>query len=522
MHKYLKQHLFSVGCACLLLLTNSFLQVFAATRMADLANALIAKNINLFGQLLMLIFLLWFISFIISFFESYIEESATQDILTDIRNDIATALTEMPENDFQNNPVDYYESYLQNDVNLIQREGVNTFFRIVRFSGNAIFALIALYLYSPILFITAIFLVVLIVLVPRLCKKYLSNGVEEISKANEKFLKYTSSGLHGYETLFVFNALSEIKKLVDTGSSILKKANVHNAIRRSIVDIITSVVNIGSQLIILGITGFLHFKGVLSAGAILSTAELATKVFDSAGIINRYLAQLLSTSGIFAKFSKLKNLVIPDKQKFDLASFPMQFKTLEFRDVSFSYPGSRTTILSHFSYAFTRDNFYKLNGDSGRGKSTLLKLATGQLKPNSGEILLNGININQIPQEVINELIIYLPQKVTIFPYSINYNISLGRKVNLEKLASVKEKFGIDDSWQYNSLSGGQKQRVALARLIDSTNKLVLLDESFSSIDLKSSQDLLQMFLKDCKTIVLVSHRNNEIGDFPVKNLTLK
>lgn len=157
MPKYLKQHLFSVGCACLLLLTNSFLQVFAATKMADLANALIAKNINLFGQLLMLIFLLWFISFIISFFESYIEESATQDILTDIRNDIATALTEMPESDFQNNPVDYYESYLQNDVNLIQREGVNTFFRIVRFSGNAIFALIALYLYSPILFITAIF-----------------------------------------------------------------------------------------------------------------------------------------------------------------------------------------------------------------------------------------------------------------------------------------------------------------------------------------------------------------------------
>ena len=200
----------------------------------------------------------------------------------------------------------------------------------------------------------------------------------------------------------------------------------------------------------------------------------------------------------------------------------MQFKTLEFRDVSFSYPGSRKTILSHFSYAFTRDNFYKLNGDSGRGKSTLLKLATGQLKPNSGEILLNGININQIPQKVINELIIYLPQKVTIFPYSINYNISLGRKVDLEKLASVKEKFGIDDSWQYNYLSGGQKQRVALARLIDSANKLVLLDESFSSIDLKSSQDLLQMFLKDCKTIILVSHRNNEIGDFPVKNLTLK
>lgn len=192
MSRYIKRHIISVASACLLLLFNSLLQVFAATKMAELANYLIAKNVKRFGQVLILIFVLWLISFIISFLENYVQENVTQDILSDIRKDIAASLITIPQSKFKQKPADYYESYLQNDVNLIQKEGVNTFFLIIRFSGNAIFSLIALYVYSYILFITAILLVALIVMVPRFLKRYLTTGVEEISRANEKFLKYSS------------------------------------------------------------------------------------------------------------------------------------------------------------------------------------------------------------------------------------------------------------------------------------------------------------------------------------------
>ena len=521
MYHYLKKHAFSVIVACLLLLVNSVLQVLAATKMAVLANYLIAGKIASFTKMLVIIFMLWFLTFIISFFENYLQENATQDILSDIRSDIVTSLIKLPQNKFKENPVDYYESYLQNDVNLIQKEGLNTFFLIVRFSGNAIFALAALYLYNYILFLAAIILVLIIVLVPRFCKKFLTTGVAKISQANEKFLKYTSSGLHGYDTLYAFNVLSEIKKLVAAGSQLLKEANVHNTVRRSAVDIITGVINIGSQLLILGITGALHFQGKISAGAILATAELATKVFDSAGIINRYFAQLLSTSSIFAKFNNLKEENENKVEKFAKTTFPMEFRTLEFRNVSFAYPQAKEEILHNFSFVFKKGDFYKLNGISGRGKSTLLKLITGQLKPNRGKILLNGVDINTIPRSIINSLIVYMPQAVTIFPRSIDYNILLGRNYNKKILDLVKKDFNISDEWQFDSLSGGQEQRVALARLIDTKGKMILLDESFSSIDLQTAQELLQKLLKRVETVIVVSHRNEEIAQFSFKILSL-
>lgn len=214
---------------------------------------------------------------------------------------------------------------------------------------------------------------------------------------------------------------------------------------------------------------------------------------------------------------KSKNKV----EKFDKTTFPLEFRTLEFRNVSFAYPQAKEEILHNFSFTFKKGDFYKLNGVSGRGKSTLLKLITGQLKPSRGKILLNGVDINAIPRGIINSLIVYMPQAVTIFPRSIDYNILLGRNYNEKTLDLVKKDFNISDEWQFDSLSGGQEQRVALARLIDTKGKIILLDESFSSIDLKTAQELLQQLLKRVETVIVVSHRNEEIAQFNFKILSL-
>ena len=114
-----------------------------------------------------------------------------------------------------------------------------------------------------------------------------------------------------------------------------------------------------------------------------------------------------------------------------------------------------------------------------------------------------------------------MPQAVTIFPRSIDYNILLGRNYNKKILDLVKKDFNISDEWKFDSLSGGQEQRVALARLIDTKGKIILLDESFSSIDLKTAQELLQKLLKRVETVIVVSHRNEEIAQFNFKILSL-
>lgn len=524
MKVYFKKHLGEVLLASFLLLSNSVLQVYAATKMAQLANYLIERKLLYFSKTLLIIFTLWFSTFIISLLESYVQETVTQNILTDIRAEITNNIIGLTQSEFKSKPVDYYESYLQNDTNMIQKEGIETFFLIIRFSGNALFSLIALYAYNISLFIAAIILVTIMTIVPKICKNYLANGIKGVSEANEKFLKITSSGLHGYETLYAFNVLAELKRLVNNGSNLLKHANVKNTVRRSIIGIVTGVINIGSQLIILGITGYLHFQGLLTAGAILATAELATKVFDSINIVDRYFSQLLSTTSLFEKFGKL----VPSKnfkcntQNLDETNLLTKFVSLSFKNVYFSYPGSKNQILTNFSFTFNRNNFYKLNGKSGSGKSTLLKLATNQLQPQKGKILLNGIDIKTIPQTIINNIIIYVPQTVTIFPQSIDYNIKLGRNVNSQLLEKVKNIYKINNDWHPDSLSGGEQQRVALARLLNPKDKLILLDESFSNIDLKSTKDILNNLLNQVETVIMVSHRSQEIDPKLFKSIDIK
>lgn len=195
MKVYFKKHLGEVLLASFLLLSNSVLQVYAATKMAQLANYLIERKLLYFSKTLLIIFTLWFSTFIISLLESYVQETVTQNMLTDIRAEITNNIIGLTQSEFKSKPVDYYESYLQNDTNMIQKEGIETFFLIIRFSGNALFSLIALYAYNISLFIAAIILVTIMTIVPKICKNYLANGIKGVSEANEKFLKITSSGL---------------------------------------------------------------------------------------------------------------------------------------------------------------------------------------------------------------------------------------------------------------------------------------------------------------------------------------
>lgn len=137
-------------------------------------------------------------------------------------------------------------------------------------------------------------------------------------------------------------------------------------------------------------------------------------------------------------------------------------------------------------------------------------------------MLLNGIDIKTIPQTVINNIIVYVPQNVTIFPQSIDYNIKLGRNISGKLLEKVKNNYKIDNNWNPDSLSGGEQQRVALARILDPKGKLILLDESFSNIDLKSAKDILNNLLSHVETVIVVSHRNEEIDPQIFKAVDIK
>lgn len=194
---------------------------------------------------------------------------------------------------------------------------------------------------------------------------------------------------------------------------------------------------------------------------------------------------------------------------------------IQVENLTFSYPG--TPILNDVSFEVAQGECIGVIGPNGGGKSTLLKLLTGILKPQQGQIKLFGL-----PLKEAFPMIAYVPQTLGFdkqFPISVKEVVLGGRLSQLnwlglyqkkdyqiveESLARVGLSSFIDKS--FSTLSGGQAQRVLIARALASKPKLMLLDEPTASVDQQAESDILELLksLQHEITFMLVTHDLNQ------------
>jgi ABC-type sugar transport system ATPase subunit len=192
---------------------------------------------------------------------------------------------------------------------------------------------------------------------------------------------------------------------------------------------------------------------------------------------------------------------------------------LEIRNISMKY--QQQVILSEFNLTIKNGDLLVLLGDSGCGKTTLIKIIAGIIAPESGEILMDDQNMGKIPSQYRN--VGYVPQSQVLFPHlTIRENVIFGLKAqklpneeiqqklkhvtNLTAIESILDRFP-------SEISGGQKQRVALARAMAVEPQILLLDEPLSSIDATNRESLAMMIRKiqqNTRTTVLYVTHNQE------------
>ena len=201
--------------------------------------------------------------------------------------------------------------------------------------------------------------------------------------------------------------------------------------------------------------------------------------------------------------------------------FPKMKTKLELKNISFSF-GSSLTV-DNFSLKVEEGSFTTLLGPSGCGKTTLLRLISGFLEPQSGEILIDGVN--QAGIEVNERKVGIVFQDYALFPHlTVEQNIAYGLKIQksvskteIKSLVSeTASSLGIEDLLQRypNELSGGQQQRVALARSLVLKPKILLMDEPLSSLDTKLRtkvrEELKEIQQRLKITTVYVTHDQEE------------
>ena len=196
-------------------------------------------------------------------------------------------------------------------------------------------------------------------------------------------------------------------------------------------------------------------------------------------------------------------------------------RSLELKAVSFQY--NEHKVLTNFSLKIDRGDFLGIQGRSGKGKTTMFNLLLGFLKPLSGSIAINGIDVRTDEIKNYWPQISYVRQQSFLIHDTISRNITLQEKdpdeeklslaLKISGLADLVEQSpeGLDKVIAENgkNISGGQQQRIAIARAIYKDAELILLDEPFNELDDASTDCLLQHFKKMSamgKTIIMITH----------------
>jgi len=191
---------------------------------------------------------------------------------------------------------------------------------------------------------------------------------------------------------------------------------------------------------------------------------------------------------------------------------------IEAKDITFSYD-RKVKILDKFNYKFQDNSITAILGRSGGGKSTLLRIIAGLLKPDEGIVLLNDQKITKP-----NDSIFMMHQNYANFPWkncikNVLFPIELKRKITEDdvKIAEkMLERVGLEKHiYKYpDELSGGMKQRLALARVLVSKPKVILMDEPLSALDDNTRKDMQNLIMElnkeEKNTIIMVTHNIND------------
>ena len=200
---------------------------------------------------------------------------------------------------------------------------------------------------------------------------------------------------------------------------------------------------------------------------------------------------------------------------------------LEFRDVTFSYPGAERPALSNISFRAVPGQVTAIIGGTGSGKSTLTNLILRLYDIDEGSILLDGIDIRQLAQEDLRRSIGFVPQKAVLFGGSIADNILFGNEnatnadliwaAEVAQAAEFIEKmpsgYASLITQEGRNVSGGQKQRLAIARALARRPQIYILDDFFSALDFQTGARLRSALRQETKdaTVIIIAQRVNTI-----------
>jgi ATP-binding cassette subfamily C protein LapB len=280
-----------------------------------------------------------------------------------------------------------------------------------------------------------------------------------------------------------------------------------------------------STVVVVLVGVYLISAGDLTMGGLIATVILSQRAIAPMGQVAALLTGYQQTKTALDSLNLLmqKPIERPQDKRFIQ---PAAFKgTIEFERVTFTYPGESKPVLSDVSFKIEAGEKVGIIGRVGSGKSTIAKLILGFYPVDSGSILIDGVDINQLDPALLRRQLNYVAQDITLFRGDIRENIAYRAPfVDDQVILNAARVAGVDDFVRRHpsgyglllneggtNLSGGQRQSVGIARALLLDAPMLMMDEPSSAMDSQTEQRLIKRLkpvLKD-KTTLVVTHKTS-------------
>ena len=522
--KYLKPYFWQ----CLLIVLGVALQVYTALELPALSSDIMNKgvsesNMSFIFQTGLLMLGVTALGSLGSIVSSYFSAKVSSRVAMDMRKDIFAKVMSLSFADVENFSTASLITRTTSDIWTVQRTLIMSLTMIVRVPFMAIGAIIQAFRTAPnmtwiiavsvaILFIQAAILISLAIPKFKVYQKIL-----------DKINSITRENLTGIKVIRALNKQKYEENKFERSNENLKNTDIYiskvMAFQQPVVNL---VFNLSAVLIIFIGVSNLH-TDMSYLGRMIAFSQYSAQVLMSFLFLT-FLFVMIPRGNVSSK--RISEVLETKSQitfKDQMTETPSEIPSVEFKHVTFSYGKKSEAIIEDISFVAKSGQTTAFIGSTGSGKSTLINLVPRFFDATEGEVLINNLNIKEYTENALMDKIGYVPQRGYLFTGTVRSNILYGVE-NLKKseldarmrhaakiaqaeefVTKLKDQYDAPISQGGTNVSGGQRQRLAIARALAKQPEILIFDDAFSALDMKTDKKLREDLKSEIQdTVVLI------------------
>lgn len=498
------------------------LDVYISINIGDMANAAISKDKNLFLGAAKIGIICSFILLLVNIVSDYLYNLYKLKATSNLKCNYINKIFNKRINEYQKENIAKYISGFTNDISTVEKDYVENIYSIIKNILRLIVTFVLIVSISVRLLIFMVLLGVGSTLISILAAKFMKKYYKKRSGLYEELSVYIKEILNTFHIIKLNDISEKIKSSylnkVEKVENENYKIDKLDTISGGLQELFSKLLFIGTYVIILYCTK----EGIITLGSVFVVGKNIQYIINPIIDMTTRIPSFISTKSVFKRLEEIKESSVESDENVKISNL----EEIRIEDLSFGYEDEK--VLENLNLTFKKGHKYLVVGQSGCGKSTMLKLMRKYYLPQGGGIYVDNINLKDITSDSYYKCISNIEQQVFLFEDTLKNNITLyknyteeeienainlsGLRSFVDNLPNELETMILDNG---KNISGGEKSRIAIARSLLMKFDLLLIDEAFANLDYETAKNIENTILNIPDiTVVNVSHvifENNKI-----------